>query len=163
MLWHRLSFSLISDTQGYRLTEAGAVPGDHASATPRVQAAATLIHTVERFSMEGRSNPHRCVVVGFNFTRRRLELHRLWTYTRLGFARSHQHPPLPPSPAALGASRAGGSGARAASREGSTSLFRCVDLSEEHAGAPACISLAAKTAIVIELSAGNTSADGLGG
>ena len=23
--------------------------------------------------------------------------------------------------------------------EGSTSLFRCVDLSEEHAGAPACI------------------------
>ena len=57
---HRLSFSLISDTQGYRLTEAGAVPGDHAySATPRVQAAATLI--VPRLSgfLPWRSNPHR--------------------------------------------------------------------------------------------------------
>ena len=43
------------------------------------------------------------------------------------------------------------------------SLFRCVDLSEEHAGAPGCILLAAKTAIVMELSAGNTTADGLGG
>ena len=120
--------------------------------------------------MEGRSNPRRAHrLIGWLQFHPILELQQAVdvTATRAsGFAR--WQPPMQTPPPSSSLSRRAGrqpSGREWGSRcffappEGSRlhlSLFRCVDLSEEHAGAPGCILLAAKTAIVMELSAGNT-------